>query len=153
MPAAPTQGGISLPAFWTEPVAYHGKKHPPEIVTDAIFEAIARLGEALAQRAPVMLFRSSSISVAFAATIACYVLYGPALAIWVNLMSAVVNSFMPKGLYARSLLIERLLKSMRKHPQYTPADSLALCRGFAPFAIYRIVFGIVLLVLIARGAI
>lgn len=30
--------------------------------------------------------------------------------------------------------IERLLRSMREHPQYTPADSLALCRGFAPHA-------------------
>jgi tRNA A-37 threonylcarbamoyl transferase component Bud32 len=30
--------------------------------------------------------------------------------------------------------IERLLRAMRNHPQYTPADSLALCRGFAPFA-------------------
>jgi hypothetical protein len=32
-----------------------------------------------------------------------------------------------------ALGIERLLKSMRKHPQYTPADSLALCQGYAPF--------------------
>ena len=30
--------------------------------------------------------------------------------------------------------IERLLRAMRRHPQYTPADSLALCRGYAPFA-------------------
>jgi drug/metabolite transporter (DMT)-like permease len=30
--------------------------------------------------------------------------------------------------------IERLLRSMREHPQYTPADSLALCRGFLPHA-------------------
>ena len=29
--------------------------------------------------------------------------------------------------------IQRLLRAMRQHPQYTPADSLALCRGFAPF--------------------
>jgi tRNA A-37 threonylcarbamoyl transferase component Bud32 len=29
--------------------------------------------------------------------------------------------------------IARLLKSMREHRQYTPADSLALCRGYAPF--------------------
>jgi hypothetical protein len=27
---------------------------------------------------------------------------------------------------------------MREHPQYTPADSLALCQGYAPFArLYR----------------
>ena len=30
--------------------------------------------------------------------------------------------------------IRRLLRSMRDHPQYTPADSLALCRGYAPWA-------------------
>jgi tRNA A-37 threonylcarbamoyl transferase component Bud32 len=30
--------------------------------------------------------------------------------------------------------IHRLLRSMRQHPQYTPADSLALCQGYAPHA-------------------
>jgi hypothetical protein len=30
--------------------------------------------------------------------------------------------------------IERLLRSMREHAQYTPADSLALCQGYAPYA-------------------
>ena len=30
--------------------------------------------------------------------------------------------------------MERLLRSMRDHPQYTPADSLALCQGYAPWA-------------------
>ncbi|MDP9174116.1 MAG: lipopolysaccharide kinase InaA family protein [Planctomycetota bacterium] len=30
--------------------------------------------------------------------------------------------------------ITRLLKSMLEHPQYTPADSLALCQGYAPFS-------------------
>ena len=34
----------------------------------------------------------------------------------------------------RSEGIRRLLRSMREHPQYTPADSLALCRGYAPWA-------------------
>lgn len=29
--------------------------------------------------------------------------------------------------------IQRLLKSMQEHPQYTPQDSLALCQGYAPF--------------------
>jgi hypothetical protein len=33
-----------------------------------------------------------------------------------------------------ALGIQRLLKSMRSHPQYTPADSLALCQGYAPFS-------------------
>ena len=30
--------------------------------------------------------------------------------------------------------IERLLRAMQRHPQYTPADSLALCQGFAPYS-------------------
>ena len=30
--------------------------------------------------------------------------------------------------------IDRLLRSMRDHPQYTPADSLSLCQGYAPWA-------------------
>ncbi len=30
--------------------------------------------------------------------------------------------------------IQRLLRAMKTHPHYTPADSLALCRGYAPFA-------------------
>jgi hypothetical protein len=30
--------------------------------------------------------------------------------------------------------MRRLLISMREHPQYTPGDSLDLCRGYAPFA-------------------
>jgi len=33
-----------------------------------------------------------------------------------------------------TLGIRRLLRSMRGHGQYTPADSLALCRGYAPYA-------------------
>jgi hypothetical protein len=32
-----------------------------------------------------------------------------------------------------ALGIQRLLKSLRSHPQYTPADSLAQCQGYAPF--------------------
>ena len=37
----------------------------------------------------------------------------------------------------RAELGDSLLRAMRDHPQYTPADSLALCRGFAPFARLR----------------
>lgn len=33
--------------------------------------------------------------------------------------------------------IRRLLRSMKGHPQYTPADSLHLCQGYAPFAPLR----------------
>lgn len=30
--------------------------------------------------------------------------------------------------------IERLLRAMKRHPQYTVSDSLALCQGYAPFS-------------------
>jgi hypothetical protein len=33
-----------------------------------------------------------------------------------------------------ALGIKRLLGSMQTHAQYTPADSLALCRGYAPWS-------------------
>jgi tRNA A-37 threonylcarbamoyl transferase component Bud32 len=33
-----------------------------------------------------------------------------------------------------ALGIERLLRSMKLHPQYTPADSLSLCLGYAPYS-------------------
>ena len=33
-----------------------------------------------------------------------------------------------------ALGIDRLLKSMQRHRQYTPGDSLALCRGYAPWS-------------------
>jgi tRNA A-37 threonylcarbamoyl transferase component Bud32 len=33
-----------------------------------------------------------------------------------------------------ALGIQRLLRSMHENPHYTPADSLALCQGYAPFA-------------------
>jgi putative nucleotidyltransferase with HDIG domain len=50
---------------------------------------------AAAQKLPVFLFRSSAISVAFAATIASYVLYGTGVALLVNLASAAVNAVTP----------------------------------------------------------
>lgn len=34
----------------------------------------------------------------------------------------------------RESAIHRLLRSMRQHAQYTPADSLAICQGYAPYA-------------------
>jgi hypothetical protein len=71
---------------------------------DAVMVVTLMLIAAFAQRAPIALFRSSSISVAFAATIACYMLYGPGLAIWVNLTSAVVNSFTPKPKPTRKII-------------------------------------------------
>ncbi len=51
---------------------------------------------AAAQRNPVMLFRSSSISMAFAIKVASYVLFGIGVALWVNVVVATVLAFTPK---------------------------------------------------------
>jgi putative nucleotidyltransferase with HDIG domain len=58
---------------------------------------------AVAQRVPVFLFRSSAISVSFAAVIAGYVLYGPAVAVFLGLAQAAVNSVTPKRKAARKV--------------------------------------------------
>jgi len=51
---------------------------------------------AAAQRMPVFLFRSSAISISFAAVIASYVLYGTEVAVIVSLFQAGVNAFTPR---------------------------------------------------------
>ena len=51
---------------------------------------------AVAQRNPVMLFRSSAISMSFAVKVASYVLFGLGVALWVNVVVAAVISFTPK---------------------------------------------------------
>ena len=50
---------------------------------------------AVTQRMPVFLFRSSAISVSFAAVIASYVLYGSGVGVLVSLIQAGVNAFTP----------------------------------------------------------
>jgi putative nucleotidyltransferase with HDIG domain len=50
---------------------------------------------AVTQRMPVVLFRSSAISVSFAAVIASYVLYGTGIGVFVSLVQAGVNAFTP----------------------------------------------------------
>jgi hypothetical protein len=50
---------------------------------------------AVTQRMPVVLFRSSAISVSFAAVIASYVLYGTGVGVFVSLIQAGVNAFTP----------------------------------------------------------
>src|SRR5436309_1255343 len=57
-----------------------------------------------AQRNPVMLFRSSSISVAFAVKIAAYVLFGTGVALWATLVVAAVNAYTPKRKPARKIV-------------------------------------------------
>jgi HD domain-containing protein/MASE9 protein len=51
---------------------------------------------AAAQRNPIMLFRSSAISMSFAIKVASYVLFGIGVALWVNVVVAAVNAFTPK---------------------------------------------------------
>ncbi len=51
---------------------------------------------AAAQRMPVFLFRSSAISISFAAVIASYVLYGTEVAVLVSLFQAGVNAVTPR---------------------------------------------------------
>jgi putative nucleotidyltransferase with HDIG domain len=58
----------------------------------------------IAQRNPVMLFRSSSISVAFAVQIAAYVLFGTPLALWATVVVVAVNAYTPKPKPARKVL-------------------------------------------------
>lgn len=41
---------------------------------------------------------------------------------------------MPLTFFRATWGIRRLLRAMLRHRQYTPEDSLALCRGYAPFA-------------------
>ena len=50
----------------------------------------------VAQRNPIMLFRSSAISMSFAVKVAAYVLFGIGAALWVNVVVAAVNAFTPK---------------------------------------------------------
>jgi|SRR6266540_457855 len=58
----------------------------------------------IAQRNPVMLFRSSSISVAFAVKVAAYVLFGTGVALWATLVVVAVNAYTPARKPARKVI-------------------------------------------------
>src|SRR5439155_1299454 len=64
-------------------------------VDPAMFALILVLAAAT-QRVPVFLFRSSAVSVSYAATIAAYVLYGPGAAVATNVLCAAINAFSPR---------------------------------------------------------
>src|SRR5439155_1127204 len=81
---------------------------------------------AAAQRMPVFLFRSSAISISFAAVIASYVLYGSEVAVIVSLFQAGVNAFTPR----RKPLLKALFN----------AGSLATS-AFVGGSVYRLVGG------------
>jgi hypothetical protein len=63
---------------------------------DPLMLAILVLLAAVTQRLPVVLFRSSAISVSFAAVIASYVLYGTGIGVFVALVQAAVNAVTPR---------------------------------------------------------
>jgi putative nucleotidyltransferase with HDIG domain len=67
----------------------------PDRIDVPMFVLLAALC-GVAQRLPVFLFRNSAVSVAFAATIAAYVLFGTGAGLWVNLVAAAVNAVTPR---------------------------------------------------------
>jgi HD-GYP domain-containing protein (c-di-GMP phosphodiesterase class II) len=58
----------------------------------------------IAQRNPVMVFRSSAISVAFAVNVAAYVLFGTAVALWATIVVVAVNAYTPRPKPPRKVL-------------------------------------------------
>jgi HD domain-containing protein/MASE9 protein len=76
----------------------------PTSVIDPVMFVVILLLVGFAQRNPVVLFRSSAISVAFAVTIAAYVLFGTHVALWATVVAAVVNAYTPKPKPARKIL-------------------------------------------------
>jgi len=75
----------------------------PYSTIDPLMFALLLTLAAVAQRIPVFLFRSSAVSVSFAAVIASYVLYGPAVAVALGLAQAAVNSVTPRRKPARKV--------------------------------------------------
>src|SRR5919204_1821650 len=75
--------------------------HPAAI--DPVMFLLVMALTGIAQRNPVTLFRSSSISVAFAVKIAAYVLFGTAVALWATIVVAGVNAYTPKPKPARKV--------------------------------------------------
>ena len=76
----------------------------PTSVIDPLMFVVILVLVGFAQRNPVVLFRSSAISVAFAVTIAAYVLFGTHVALWATVVAAVVNAYTPKPKPARKIV-------------------------------------------------
>lgn len=71
---------------------------------DPVMFVVILLLAGIAQRNPVVLFRSSAISVAFAVKIAAYVLFGTPVALWATVVVVAVNAYTPKPKPARKVL-------------------------------------------------
>jgi putative nucleotidyltransferase with HDIG domain len=76
---------------------------PTSGIDPVMFVVILALA-GIAQRNPVVLFRSSAISVAFAVKIAAYVLFGTPVALWATVVVVAVNAYTPKPKPARKVL-------------------------------------------------
>jgi hypothetical protein len=82
---------------------------------------------AAAQRMPVFLFRSSAISISFAAVIASYVLYGTEIAVIVSLFQAGVNAVTPRRKPLQKALFNAgSLATSSRSPRCGCATSMAL---------------------------
>ena len=73
-------------------------------VIDPVMFVVILVLVGVAQRNPVVLFRSSAISVAFAVKIAAYVLFGTPVALWATVVVVAVNAYTPKPKPARKVL-------------------------------------------------
>lgn len=71
----------------------------------------------VAQRHPIMLFRSSAISMSFAINASTYILFGTGAALWVTVVVAAVNGFTPKP--------KPLRKALFNFGQFTVSTAVA----------------------------
>ncbi|HEV8535153.1 MAG TPA: HD-GYP domain-containing protein [Candidatus Limnocylindria bacterium] len=76
----------------------------PTSAIDPVMFLLILVLAGVAQRNPVVLFRSSAISVAFAVKIAGYVLFGTPVALWATIVVVAVNAYTPKPKPARKVL-------------------------------------------------
>lgn len=71
----------------------------------------------IAQRNPIMLFRSSAISMSFAVKVSAYILFGTGAALWVTVVVAAVNAFTPNP--------KPLRKALFNFGQFTVSTAVA----------------------------
>ncbi len=76
----------------------------PTSSIDPVMFVVIMVLVGVAQRNPVVLFRSSAISVAFAVKIAAYVLFGTPVALWATVVVVAVNAYTPKPKPMRKIL-------------------------------------------------
>ena len=97
-------------------------------IDPAMFALLLVLAAAT-QRVPVFLFRSSAVSVSFAATIAAYVLYGTGAALVTNLVCAAVNAITPRVKPPRKIVFNVASLTVSA---FLAAETYALAGGLQP---------------------